>query len=83
MVNRIYPAALQLNKVISSDTEAPFLDLNLSILMAQFPLKFMLNGTILNLILLIFCFLMETPLDVYHMAFTYLSLFFLLEHLIT
>ena len=28
MVNRIYPAELQLN---SSDTEAPFLDLNLSI----------------------------------------------------
>ena len=31
MVNRIYPAELQLNKTNSSDTEAPFLDLNLSI----------------------------------------------------
>ena len=31
MVGRIYPAALQLNKADSSDTEAPFLDLNLSI----------------------------------------------------
>ena len=31
MVDRIYPAELQLNKVNSSDTEAPFLDLNLSI----------------------------------------------------
>ena len=31
MVNRIYPAELQLNKDNSSDTEAPFLDLNLSI----------------------------------------------------
>ena len=31
MVNRIYPAELQLNKVNSSDTETPFLDLNLSI----------------------------------------------------
>ena len=31
MVNRIYPAGLQLNKANSSDTEAPFLDLNLSI----------------------------------------------------
>ena len=31
MVNRIYPAELQLNKASSSDTEAPFLDLNLSI----------------------------------------------------
>ena len=31
MVNRIYPAELQLNKANPSDTEAPFLDLNLSI----------------------------------------------------
>ena len=31
MVNLIYPAELQLNKANSSDTEAPFLDLNLSI----------------------------------------------------
>ena len=31
MVNRIYPAELRLNKANSSDTEAPFLDLNLSI----------------------------------------------------
>ena len=31
MVNRIYPAELQLNKANSSNTEAPVLDLNLSI----------------------------------------------------
>ena len=31
MVHRIYPAELQLNKVNASDTEAAFLDLNLSI----------------------------------------------------
>ena len=31
MVDRINPAELQLNKANSSDTEAPFLDLNLSI----------------------------------------------------
>ena len=31
MVNRIYPPELQLNKAITSDTEAPFLDLQLSI----------------------------------------------------
>ena len=31
MVNRIYPAELQLNKAKASDTEAAFLDLNLSI----------------------------------------------------
>ena len=31
MVNRIYPHELQLNKANTSDTEAPFLDLHLSI----------------------------------------------------
>ena len=31
MVHRIYPAELQLNKANDSDTEAAFLDLNLSI----------------------------------------------------
>ena len=31
MINRIYPPELQLNKVNTSDTEAPFLDLHLSI----------------------------------------------------
>ena len=31
MVNRIYPPELELNKANTSDTEAPFLDLHLSI----------------------------------------------------
>ena len=31
MVGQIYPTDLQLNKANSSDTAAPFLDLNLSI----------------------------------------------------
>ena len=31
MIGQIYPAELQLNKANSSDTKAPFLDLNLSI----------------------------------------------------
>ena len=31
MVHRIYPAELQINKANASDTEAAFLDLNLSI----------------------------------------------------
>ena len=74
MVNRIFPADLQLNKTNSSDTEAPFLDLNLSISNGTVPLKFIINGTILILILLISRFLMETSFDVHHiMAFTYLS----------
>ena len=32
MVNQIYPPELQLNRANTSDTEAPFLDLHLSIL---------------------------------------------------
>ena len=39
MVDRIYPAELQLNKATSSDTEAPFLDLNLSISNGIVPTK--------------------------------------------
>ena len=31
MVSQIYPTKLQLNKTNSSDTEGPFLDLNLSL----------------------------------------------------
>ena len=34
MVGHIYPSELQLNKASSSDTEAPLLDLNLSLTMA-------------------------------------------------
>ena len=40
MVNRIYPAELQLNKANSSDTEAPFLYLNLSISNSTVSTKF-------------------------------------------
>ena len=43
MVDPIYPAELQLNQANSSDTEAPVLDLNLSISNPQFLLKFMIN----------------------------------------
>ena len=44
MANRIYPAELQLNKANASDTEAAFLDLNLSI--HNDIQKYMINGTI-------------------------------------
>ena len=39
MVGQIYPTELQLNKANSSDTEAPFLDLNLSITNGIFSSK--------------------------------------------
>ena len=44
MVNRIYPPELQLNKFNTSDTEAPFLDLHLSISNGLFHLKFMISA---------------------------------------
>ena len=49
IVDQIYPTELQLNKVNSSDTEAPFLDLNLSITNGIVSSKFMINGMILIL----------------------------------
>ena len=50
MVDRIYPTELQLNRVNSSNTEAPFLDLNLCISNSTVSTSFMINGTILILI---------------------------------
>ena len=51
MVNQIYPPELQLNKANASDTEAPVLDLHLSICNGFFPPKFIINAMTLNLIL--------------------------------
>ena len=48
MVGQIFPTELQLKKAHSSDTEAPFLDLNLSITNG-IASKFMINGMILIL----------------------------------
>ena len=50
MVNKIYPPELQLNKVNTSDTEAPFLDLHLSISNGFISSK-MINAMTLILIL--------------------------------
>ena len=49
MIGQIYPTELQINKANSSDTEAPFLDLNLSISNGIVSLQFMINGMILTL----------------------------------
>ena len=49
MVNRIYPRKLQLNKANTSDTEAQFLDLHLSV-SDLFHLKFMISAMSLILI---------------------------------
>ena len=81
MVPRIYPAELQLNKANASDTEATFLDLNLSIHNDIVSTKNMINGMILILILLIFGSLMAMSLNVPLMVYIYLNLFALPEHL--
>ena len=49
MISQIYPSELQLNKANTSDTEAAFLDLHLSILMILFLPNFVINVTILIL----------------------------------
>ena len=46
MVNQIYPSELQLDKANTSDTEAMFLDLQLSISNDLFLPKYMINVTI-------------------------------------
>ena len=77
MVNRIYPAELQLNKANSSDREAPFLDLNYSISNGSVSTKIYDKRDDFDIVN--FPFLD----DEHHMAFTYLSLFVSLEHLLT
>ena len=51
MANKIYPSEIQLNKANNTDTEAPFLDLHLSIANGLFLLTFMINAMTLILIL--------------------------------
>ena len=52
MVGQIYPTELQLDKANSSDTEAPFLDLNLCITNGIVSFKRIIDG--LGLIRLFF-----------------------------
>ena len=49
MLGQIYPTILQLNKANSSETEAPFFYLNLSITNGIVFFKFLINGMILIL----------------------------------
>ena len=79
MVHRIYPAELQLNKANASDTEAAFLDLNLSIHNDIVSTKIYdkrddFNFDIVNS-------LMAMSLNVPLMVYIYLNLFALPEHL--
>ena len=80
MVGQIYPTELQLNKANSSDTKAPFLDLNLSITNGIVSSKIYdkrddFNFEIVN-------FLMEMFLALLPMVYIFLSLFVLLEYVL-
>ena len=79
MVHRIYPAELQLNKAYASDTEAAFLDLNLSIHNDIRVQKYMINGMILILILLISRSLMAFTLNGPLMVCVYISTYLLCQ----
>ena len=68
MVSQIYPLELQLNKANTSDTEAAFLDLHLSISNDIVLPKFMINVTTLILKLSISHFLMVMFLALHPMA---------------
>ena len=81
MVHRIYPAELQLNKANASDTDAAFLDLNLSIHNDIVSTKIYDKWDDLILILLISRSLMAMSLNVPLMVYIYLNLFALPEHL--
>ena len=83
MVNRIYPVELQLNKANSSDTEAPFFYLNLSISNGTVSTKIYDKQNDFDFDIVNFPLLDVDVLNVHHLAFTYLSLFVLLEHLLT
>ena len=79
MVGQIYPTELQLNKANSSDTEAPFLDLNLSITNGIVSSKIYDKRDDFNFEIVNFPFLDGDVLAVLHMVYIFLSLFPLLE----
>ena len=82
MVHRIYPAELQLNKANASDTEAAFLDLNLSIDNNIVSTKIYDKRDDFNFDIVNFPFLVNFPsLNVPLMVYIYLNLFALPEHL--
>ena len=80
MVSRIYPPELQLNKANSSDTEAPFLHLHLSISNGFVSSKIYDKRDDFDIV--IFHFWMVTFPFLPLTGFTFLNLFGLLECLV-
>ena len=79
MVDQIYPTELQLNKANSSDTEAPFLDLNLSITNGIVSSKIYDKRDDFNFEIVNFPFLDGDVPRSLPMVYIFLSLFVLLE----
>ena len=80
MVGQIYPTELQLNKANSSDTEAPFLDLNLSITNGIVSSKLNDKRDDFNFEIVNFPFLDgDVPRSPSYGEYIFLSLFVLLE----
>ena len=82
MISQIYPSELQLNQANTSDTEAPFLDLHLSISNDIVSTKIYDKRDDFDFELVIFPFLnSDVPLSLHHMESISLNSFVLLEHL--
>ena len=79
MVGQIYPTELQLNKANSSDTEAPFLNLNLPITNGIVSSKIYDKQDDFNFERVNFPFLDGDVLALLPMVYIFLSLFVLLE----
>ena len=82
MVGQIYPTERKLNKANSSDTVAPFLDLNLSITNGIVSSKIYDKRDDFNFEFVNFPFLMEMFLALLPMVYIFLSLFVLLEYVL-
>ena len=81
MVSQIYPSELQLNKVNTSDTEASFLDLHLSISNDIVSTKIYDKRDDFDFEIVNFPFKMVMFLALHPMESIYLNSFVLLEHL--
>ena len=79
MVGQIYPTELQLNKANSSDTEAPFLGLNLSITNGIVSSKIYDKRDDFNFEIVNFQFLDGDVPSLLPMVYIFLSLFVFLE----
>ena len=79
IVGQIYPTELQLNKANSSDTEAPFLDLNLSITNGKVSSKLYDKLDDFNFEIVNFQFLDGDALRSLPMVYIFLCLLVLLE----